>query len=63
MLWRVFLLSWLTLKFPEDVALLVHDCIVYYTPKSRTELTRIVKENTDFDLEFSEKQYLTNNHY
>ena len=30
---------------PNDVALLVHDCIVYYTPKSRTELTRIVKEN------------------
>ena len=33
------------------------DCIVYYTPKSRTELSRIVKENTGFDLEFSEKQY------
>ena len=42
---------------PNDVALLVHDCIVYYTRKSRTELTRIVKENTGFDLEFSEKQY------
>ena len=42
---------------PNDVALLVHDCIVYYTPKSPTELSRIVKENTGFDLEFSEKQY------
>ena len=42
---------------PNDVALLVHDCIVYYTPKSTTELTRIVKENTGFELEFSEKQY------
>jgi hypothetical protein len=42
---------------PNDVALLVHDCIVYYTPKSRDELTRIVKENTGFELEFSEKQY------
>ena len=42
---------------PNDVALLVHDCIVYYTPKSPAELTRIVKENTGFDLEFSEKQY------
>ncbi len=42
---------------PNDVALLVHDCIVYYTPKSTTELTRIVKENTGFELEFSDKQY------
>ena len=42
---------------PNDVALLVHDCIVYYSRKSRTELTRIVKENTGFDLEFSKKQY------
>ncbi len=48
---------------PDDVALLVHDCIVYYTPKSREELTRIVKENTGFDLEFSEKLYWTNNDY
>ena len=38
-------------------ALLVHDCIVYYTPKSTAELSRIVKESTGFDLEFSEKQY------
>ena len=42
---------------PNDVALLVHDCIVYYTPKSTAELSRIVKENTGFDLEFSEIQY------
>jgi len=42
---------------PNDVALLVHDCIVYYTPKSPTDLSRIVKEKTGFDLEFSEKQY------
>ena len=48
---------------PNDVALLVHDCIVYYTPKLRTELTRIVRENTGFELEFSEKQYWTNNDY
>ena len=42
---------------PNDVALLVHDCIVYYTPKSKAELSRIVKENTGFELEFSENQY------
>ena len=42
---------------PNDVALLVHDCIVYYTPKSKAELSRIVKENTGFELEFSEDQY------
>ena len=42
---------------PNDVALLVHDCIVYYTPKSTAELTRIVKENTGFELQFSEEQY------
>ena len=41
----------------NDVTLLVHDCIVYYTPKSTAELSRIVKEKTGFELEFSEKQY------
>jgi hypothetical protein len=54
---RLILDVLITNSKPEDVALLVHDCIVYYTPKSRTELSRIVKENTGFDLEFSEKQY------
>ena len=37
---------------PNDVALLVHDCIVYYTPKSRAELSRIVKEKTGFVVNF-----------
>ena len=41
----------------NDIALLVHDCIVYYTPKSIDELSRIVKEKTGFELEFSEVQY------
>ena len=54
---RLILDALITNSKPEDVALLVHDCIVYYTPKSTTELTRIVKENTGFELEFSEKQY------
>ena len=54
---RLILDALITNSDPNDVALLVHDCIVYYIRKSRTELSRIVKENTGFDLEFSEKQY------
>ncbi len=54
---RLILDVLITNSDPNDVALLVHDCIVYYTPKSKTELTRIVKENTGFELEFSDKQY------
>ena len=60
---RLILDALITNSDPNDVALLVHDCIVYYTPKSRKELSRIVKENTGFDLKFSKKQYWTNNHY
>ena len=54
---RLILDVLITNSEPNDVALLVHNCIVYYTPKSTEELSRIVKENTGFDLEFSEKQY------
>ena len=54
---RLILDALITNSDPNDVALLVHDCIVYYTSKSQTELSRIVKEYTGFDLEFSEKQY------
>jgi hypothetical protein len=42
---------------PKNVALLIHDCIVYYTPKNPSDLSRIVFENTGFDLEFSEEPY------
>jgi len=42
---------------PEDVALLIHDCIVYYTPKNNSDLSRIVYEETGFNLEFSEEPY------
>jgi hypothetical protein len=42
---------------PKNVALLIHDCIVYYTPKNPSDLSRIVFENTGFDLEFSEAPY------
>ena len=54
---RLILDVLITNSEPNDVALLVHDCIVYYTPKSTAELSRIVKESTGFNLEFSKKQY------
>ena len=40
-----------------DVALLVHDCIVYYTPKNPSDLSKIVYESTGFNLKFSEEAY------
>jgi len=42
---------------PKDIALLVHDCIVYYTPKNTHDLSMIVLEVTGFTLEFSEEPY------
>jgi len=42
---------------PKDIALLVHDCIIYYTPKNTLDLSRIVLEATGFKLEFSEEPY------
>ena len=54
---RLILDVLITNSEPNDVALLVHDCIVYYTPKSTAELSRIVKESKGFNLEFSKKQY------
>jgi len=42
---------------PKDIALLVHDCIVYYTPKNTHDLSMIVLEVTGFKLEFSEEPY------
>jgi len=42
---------------PKDIALLVHDCIVYYTPKNTSDLSRIVFEETGFNLSFSEELY------
>ena len=54
---RLILDALITNSDPKDVALLVHDCIVYYTPKSRSELSRIVEQETGFQLVFFEKQY------
>ena len=42
---------------PTNVALLIHDCIVYYTPKNTSDLSRIVFEETGFNLSFSEELY------
>jgi len=41
----------------KDIALLVHDCVVFYNQQSPEELSRIVKEETGFDIEFSEDKY------
>jgi len=54
---RLILDVLITNSEPNDVALLVHDCVVFYNKQSTEELSRIVKENTGFDLEFSEIQY------
>jgi len=41
----------------DEIALLLHDCVVFYNKQSASELSRIVKEETGFELEFSEEQY------
>jgi hypothetical protein len=41
----------------EDIALLIHDCVVFYNKQSTTELSRVVKEETGLELEFSEGEY------
>ena len=42
----------------DDIALLVHDCVVFYNRQSPKELSRIVREETGFNLEFSEEKYM-----
>jgi len=41
----------------DDIALLVHDCAVFYNRQSTEEISRIVREETGFSLEFSEDKY------
>lgn len=41
----------------DDIALLVHDCAVFYNRQSSEELSKIVLEETGFNLEFSEDKY------
>jgi len=41
----------------NDIALLIHDCVVFYNQQSPEELSRIVREETGFNLEFSEDKY------
>jgi hypothetical protein len=41
----------------NDIALLIHDCVVFYNRQSTEQLSRIVKEETGFNLEFSEDKY------
>jgi len=41
----------------NNIALLVHDCIVFYNKVGTGWLNEIVKQETGFDLEFSEDEY------
>ena len=41
----------------NNIALLVHDCIVTYDKVDSKLLSDIVKQETGFDLEFSEDKY------
>ena len=42
----------------DSVALLVHDCVVFYERQSTSNLSEIVKKETGFKLEFSEDKYI-----
>ena len=41
----------------KDMALLLHDCVVFYNKQSSEELSLIVREKTGFNLKFSEEKY------
>jgi len=41
----------------NDVALLIHDCVIFYKQQSTKKLSMIVEEETGFKLEFSEVEY------
>ncbi|MBT4764809.1 hypothetical protein HOO14_07425 [bacterium] len=41
----------------NNIALLLHDCVVFYNKVSPNWLSDIVKQETGFDLEFSKEKY------
>jgi len=41
----------------DEIALLLHDCVIFYNKQSCDKLSAIVKEKTGFNLEFSEEKY------
>ncbi len=41
----------------KDIALLLHDCVVFYSKQSVDKLSAIVREETGFNLIFSEEKY------
>ena len=41
----------------KDMALLLHDCVVFYNEQSTEKLSQIVREETGFNLVFSEERY------
>jgi hypothetical protein len=41
----------------DDIALLVHDCVVFYNKQSTDKLSQIVEQETGLCLAFSEEEY------
>ena len=41
----------------NEMALLLHDCVVFYNKQSTDKLSAIVREETGFNLMFSEEKY------
>ena len=41
----------------KDIAILLHDCVVFYNEQSLEKLSLIVREETGFNLKFSEEKY------
>ena len=41
----------------KDIAILLHDCVVFYKEQSPEKLSLIVREETGFNLKFSEEKY------
>jgi len=41
----------------KDIALLLHDCVIFYNQQSPDKLSLIVRKETGFNLKFSEEQY------
>jgi len=41
----------------DDIALLLHDCVVFYNRQDPKHLSDIVQEETGFTLQFSEELY------
>jgi len=41
----------------KDIAILLHDCVIFYNEQSPEKLSQFVREETGFNLKFSEEKY------